>query len=289
MRKAGDSRLNIYGIFGDPLAQTASPAIQNCAFDHYRLKSIYFALKRSPARFRYLMRNLKSLALDGFNVTVPYKETVIPYLDRLSPAAARVSAVNTVKKEGNRWVGYNTDIDGFLGGLRQAHFQPKGQSAVILGAGGGARAVVFALAKSGAEKISIANRTPERAKKIAKKLGEMFPKTECISVALNPNALREALSEADLLVNTTKVGLKRKDRSLVPPRSFPKRKILVYDLIYQPPRTLLLQIAKRLGHRTANGESMLLYQGAKAFEIWTGRPAPLRKMRQALHDAVYSR
>src|SRR3989338_6041780 len=114
MHRTGDPELKVYGIFGYPLGHTVSPAIQNCAFDYHKLKSIYFAFERPPARFRFLMRNLKSLLLDGFNVTVPFKEVVIPYLDRLSRAAKLIGAVNTVKKEGGLWVGYNTDVDGFL-------------------------------------------------------------------------------------------------------------------------------------------------------------------------------
>src|SRR5262245_35944341 len=127
MRTTGDPDLKIYGIFGYPLGHTASPAIQNRAFDVHKLKSFYFAFERPPARFRFLMRNLKAFLLDGFNVTVPFKGTVIPYLDQLSPEAKAVRAVNTVKKEKNVWAGYNTDIYGFLAGLKEAKFNPKGK------------------------------------------------------------------------------------------------------------------------------------------------------------------
>src|SRR3989338_4087619 len=127
MRAAGDSELKVYGIFGYPLGHTVSPAIQNCAFDRHKLKSIYFAFERPPARFRYLMRNLRSLLLYGFNVTVPYKWVVIDYLDRLNSEARAIRAVNTVKKENGRWVGYNTDCYGFLTSLRkEGRFNPRG-------------------------------------------------------------------------------------------------------------------------------------------------------------------
>src|SRR3989338_1292502 len=159
MHRAGDPELRVYGIFGYPLAHTISPAIQNCAFDHHKLKSIYFAFERLPARFRFLMRNLKSLLLDGFNVTVPYKGVVIPYLDRLSPEAKLIRAVNTVKKEKNSWVGYNTDVYGFLTSLRkEGRFNPRGKRALLLGAGGAARAVAYGLGQSGAKEVRIINR-----------------------------------------------------------------------------------------------------------------------------------
>ena len=288
MHEAGDPELKAYGIFGYPLAHTVSPAIQNCAFDFYKLKSIYFAFERPPARFRFLMRNLKSFLLDGFNVTVPFKEMVIPYLDRLSPEAKIVGAVNTVKKEKNGWVGYNADIYGFLAGLKEARFNAQGKSAVILGAGGSARAVAWALAQSGIRKVTIANRTQTRGRSLVRKFHQVFPRINWMSIGLKGNVLKPVLSQTDLIVNATKVGLKKSDPSLISKNLFPKRKILVYDLIYKPRRTRLLLLAKQLGHWVMNGETMLLQQGAEAFEIWTGRRAPVREMRKALHDALCS-
>lgn len=278
----------MYGIFGYPLGHTVSPAIQNRAFDCYELKSIYFAFERPPARFRFLMRNLKSLLLDGFNVTVPFKEIVIPYLDRLSPEAEAVGAVNTVKKEKNRWVGYNTDLDGFRAGLSAVHFKPRAKSAVVLGAGGSARAASFALARSGMRQITIANRTRSRAQNLVNRFRTIFPKTEWTVTGLSGKKLGEVLSQTDLLVNATQVGLKKNDRPLIPEKLFPRHKILVYDLIYKPRRTELLRRARALGHRILNGETMLLYQGVKAFELWTSKRAPIRQMGKALHDAVRS-
>ena len=289
MRAAGDPELKVYGIFGYPLGHTVSPAIQNGAFDCCHLKSIYFAFERPPARFRFLMRNLKLLLLDGFNVTVPFKETVIPFLDQLSPEAKAVGAVNTVKKEKNRWIGYNTDVHGFLAGLKEARFKAKGKSVLILGAGGSARAVAYALAKSGVRKVVIANRTKTRSRSLIQKLRKSFPKADWTNAGLKGKVLKQVLSKTDLLVNATKIGLKKNDPLLIPRNFFPKRKILVYDLIYKPRETRLLNVAKKMGHRVINGETMLLHQGAKAFEIWTGRRAPVHEMRKALHDALRAR
>lgn len=286
--KIRDPDLNLYGIFGYPLKHTVSPAIQNCALDEYGLKAIYFAFERPPARFRFLMRHLKSLLLDGFNVTVPYKEEVIRYLDRLSPEATALGAVNTVKKQGSKWIGYNTDLYGFLKGLRETGFNPKNKSAVIFGAGGAARAVVFGLAKSGARKITIVNRTVSRAKQVVNQFRKKFPKIHWAVHSLDQRSLKEVLSNADILVNATKIGLKPSDALLVPESAFPKKRILVYDLIYKPEQTKLLKLASQLGHKTVNGETMLLHQGVRAFEIWTGKRAPIKKMRKALNDALHS-
>ncbi len=288
MRAASDPELKVYGIFGFPLGHTVSPAIQNCAFEYYKLKSIYFAFERPPARFRFLMRNLKSLVLDGFNVTVPFKENVVLSLDRLSPEAKTIGAVNTVKKEKGRWIGYNTDTYGFLAGLHAANFKSRGRSVLIFGAGGSARAVAYGLAKSGIREVFIANRTQARAQSLVNRFRKAFPKVQWSVSGLKGEKFQSALLKSELVVNCTKVGLKKSDRSLIAKNLFPKRKILVYDLIYKPRRTKLLSIASALGHKTVNGETMLLHQGAKAFEIWTGKSAPVQKMRKALQDALRS-
>ena len=289
MRAAGEPDLKLYGIFGYPLGHTVSPAIQNRAFEICKLKAIYFAFERPPARFRFLMRNRKSLVLDGFNVTVPFKEIIIPYLDQLSREAKIVGAVNTVKKQNGRWLGYNTDIAGFLAGLRKIGFKLRGKSAVILGAGGSARAIVYALAQNGVREISIVNRTGSRAQNLIRKFRRLLPKVQWTACDFKSDNWRHALSRAHLLVNTTKVGLKKNDPLLVSKKLFPKRRILVYDLIYKPRQTPLLHVAAQLGHQVINGETMLLYQGAKAFEIWTGKRAPIAEMRKALRNALDSK
>jgi shikimate dehydrogenase len=301
MRAAGDPDLKVYGIFGFPLGHTASPAIQNRAFEACGLKSFYFAFERLPDRFRFLMRSLKSLVLDGFNVTIPFKETVIPYLDRLSSDARAIGAVNTAVKKGNRWIGHNTDWLGFLAGLKDTRFEPRGKTAVILGAGGSARAAAYALAKSGVRKIAIVNRTSKRARNLVRKFRKQFPKTEWEMITPSPfpsppkrggverEWVNDVLHQADLLINATSVGLNSIDQPLVPKNCFPKKRILVYDLIYRPRETRLLKLARALGHKTLNGETMLLYQGAEAFRLWTGQGAPIREMKKALRAALDTR
>ncbi len=294
MRAAGDPELKVYGIFGYPLGHTVSPAIQNCAFEHHKLKSIYFAFERPPARFRFLMQNLKSLVLDGFNITVPFKEEVIPYLDRLSPETKAIGAVNTVKKEKGRWIGYNTDSYGFLTSLRkEERFNPRGKHILLLGAGGAARAVAYGLGQSGAKEIRIINREKFRYNriKIIRQFRKIFPQTLFVGFSLNGPNLIQALKGVELVINATSVGVKFEEKRLIPTRLIPKahsgHRLLFFDLVYHR-STPFLEDAKKKGHRILDGKGMLVYQGAKAFQIWTGKRAPVSQMKKALQDALRS-
>src|SRR3989338_3498031 len=286
MRAIGDKDIQIFGIFGFPLGHTISPAIHNAAFDVYGLKAFYSVFERPPVRFRFLMRNLKSILLNGFNVTVPYKEAVIPYLDRIDPMARKIGAVNTVKKEGGAWVGYNTDYEGFLAGLKQMRFSPKGKTAVILGAGGAARAVSFWLSHQGIRRLVIFDVIEKKAQDIVRAYRRFYPAVEWVIRPMKDEYLEPVLKEADLLVNATPVGLHAGDPLIIKKSFFPKRKILVYDLIYRPRLPRFLKLAKSLGHSVVNGETMLLMQGARAFEIWTEKKAPVQVMRKAMDDVL---
>jgi shikimate dehydrogenase len=288
MRAHGDPDLKIYGIFGYPLSHTVSPAIQNTAFDYHQLKSIYFAFERNPPRFKYLMRHLKTFALDGFNLTVPFKETVLPYLDRLSGEARQIGSVNTIKKEKKSWVGYNTDGYGFLAGLKECRFNISGKKCVVLGAGGSARTVVHELAKQRARSVLIANRTKSKALKLAREMGQRHAAVSIRGVSIKNSDLREGMKEAALVVNTTKVGLRKRDPLLIKKKWFGRKKKLVYDLIYKPRMTKFLKSAREAGCQIQNGETMLLYQGAQAFEIWTGKKAPISLMKKALDHELRS-
>ncbi|MBI1977920.1 MAG: shikimate dehydrogenase [Candidatus Omnitrophica bacterium] len=295
MHTAGDPELKVYGIFGYPLGHTVSPAIQNSAFDHYGLKSFYFAFERPPARFRFLMRHLRSLLLDGFNVTVPYKWVILKYLRRnLTPTARAIGAVNTVFRKGKRWFGDNTDCYGFLTSLRkEGRFSPRGKRVLLLGAGGAARAVAYGLGQSGATEVRLVNRPrfQKRREDIVRKFNKLFsPRTKFIGFSLNRQNLKRGLKDVQLVVDATSTS-GDPDRRLIPIDLIPKarrgRHLLFFDLVYYKKRPFLKD-AKRKGHRILDGKSMLLHQGAKAFEIWTGRRAPIQQMRKALHDALHS-
>lgn len=287
MRAPGESDLKIYGLFGYPLAHTVSPAMQDAALDFYGMKAIYFAFEKSAEKFQYLMKHLKSLQLEGFNVTVPFKEIVIPYLDRLDSMARKIGAVNTVKKQGKKWIGFNTDYQGFLEGLKKARFHAKGKNAVILGAGGASRAVCFGLAHAGIRRLTILDVIEKKAVDIVRSYRKFYPAVEWKVQPMKDEFLEPALKEADLLVNATPIGLHENDPLIVSKAFFPKKRILVYDLIYKPRETPLLKLAKKLGHSVVNGETMLVMQGAKAFEIWTNKKAPVEVMRKAMENALH--
>lgn len=274
--------MKLFGIFGFPLKHTLSPEMHNAAFQKLGLEAVYLPFELPPLEFTRLMRELKKTSLSGFNVTVPFKEKIMPFLDVISREAAAVGAVNTVLRRGKSFYGYNTDIDGFARSLREAGFTVKGKRVTVLGAGGAARACVYALLKEKAAAVTVLNRTPERGKKLLADMRVHFKTARLASGSMHKEKIKEVLSETDLLINATSVGLKKEDRLLVSKDLFPKRRIMVCDLIYRPARTPLLETAAALGNRTLNGLPMLLYQGAGAFEIWTGKSAPAVLMKRKL-------
>lgn len=278
----------LFGIFGFPLGHTLSPVMQEAAFEAMGHKAFYLVLELSPKNFHQTLRGLhsKSFQLSGFNVTVPYKEAVIAYLDKLEPSAKLIGAVNTVYQKGGKWIGANTDAFGFQKAIKTEWHRQK-CNVLILGAGGSARALGFALAKDGARRITIANRTKIRALRMLRDLSKTFKETKFQALELSSRELKRVLNEADVVINATSVGLKVTDPSLIPAKLIPagKRKLFV-DLIYRPSKTAFLRNAAKKGHRTLNGLSMLLHQGAKSFECWTGRRAPVSVMRKTLSKAI---
>lgn len=280
----------LFGILGHPLSHTLSPAMHEAAFQKLGIDAHYIVLELVPAVFKKLMRHTAQLSLSGFNVTVPYKETVMNYLDQILPEARAIGAVNTVFKKGTRWVGTNTDMEGFLRALtKDGGFRPSGKRAVILGAGGAARAVVFGLSREGIREILIADCFPKKAQKIAKDMRKLFKRVHYRAVLAGTGEVKDAIQKADVIINATPLGLKAKDPSVVPEAWIPRgraKKMFFMDLIYNPAQTPFLKIAKKKGHKTLNGLGMLLYQGARALEHWTGRKAPVDVMRQALLQAL---
>ncbi|MBI2863567.1 MAG: shikimate dehydrogenase [Chloroflexi bacterium] len=281
----------IVGIIGFPLKHSISPVFQQAAFDHLRLDIRYVAWETEPRDVGNVVERLRQPDYLGMNVTVPFKEVVIPLLDEVVGLARRIGAVNTVVKRGSRLTGYNTDAAGFTRALRdQAGFDPKQAVALVLGAGGAARAVAFALADAGARTIYIANRTPTRAETLVSDLCSAG--VDPVSILPLPwtssRSLRAVLRESDLIVNTTSIGMKHgpaEAQSPLEAGDIPSR-ALVYDIVYNPSKTPLLVEARKAGARTIGGLPMLVYQGAAAFELWTGREAPVDGMLAAAKAAL---
>lgn len=285
MKKINDTR--IYGIFGFPLGHTLSPYFQEAAFQASGIPAQYLTFPLDEAHFKTAMKKLKpDFALSGFNVTVPYKETVLPYLDRLTPAAKAIGAVNTVIFEKGKWLGANTDGHGFLMSLKKdGHFNPRHKKALMLGAGGSAKAVAYSLAEAGVSQLTMVNRTLSKAQRLIRTLRKQFPRLDCRVMHFDHSDWRKEIAFCDLIVNTTSVGLRQTDKPLLRLRDIPPargRKKLFYDLIYNPSETIFLRQARRKGHRGMNGLGMLFYQGVRSFELWTKKKAPERIMRDAL-------
>ncbi|MDH7602826.1 MAG: shikimate dehydrogenase [Armatimonadota bacterium] len=268
----------VLGVFGHPISHSLSPIIHNAAIEALHIDYIYVPFHVLPEGLGDAVQGIRALQIVGVNVTIPHKERVIEYLDEVDETARTIGSVNTVVNIKGRLKGFSTDGHGFLRSVEAEWGKIDGCRALILGAGGSAKAVAFALAGVGCE-IVIANRTYSRAQELAELLESMGSKVGAIP--LEREALAGAVSSADLLVNTTSVGM-HPDTDAVPiPADLIRPGLLVYDLIYNPPRTKLIQEAVAKGAKAINGLKMLVYQGALSFEMWTGIKPPVDVMERA--------
>ena len=278
---------SLVGLIGYPLGHTISPAFQQAAFDYHSLPVKYHAWPTHPDLLEKKVSSLRGREYLGANVTVPHKERVAGLVDRLDAAAAAIGAVNTIVRENGDLAGYNTDAYGFVTSLHATGgFDPRGKRAVLLGAGGAARAAVFALAEEGVRSLVIANRTLERAESLAASVGGAVP--DVAAVPLGGPGLERAVADADLIVNSTSVGMQGSDAGSVSPlrAALIPASALVYDMVYNPARTPLLEEAAEAGAACLGGLPMLVYQGAGAFERWTGLDAPVEVMFKAAEEAL---
>lgn len=273
----------LYGLIGYPVRHSLSAVMHNTAFRRLRINAEYKLFEVRPDNLGFFLRSAREKNIFGLNVTVPYKEKVIPFLNKVSSEARLIGAVNTIKCQQKNLLGFNTDAEGFLKHLREdLRFDHKAKSVAVIGAGGAARAVIVSLCRFAPQRVNIFDIDGLKLDVLIAHLKKNFRKIE-----FNPAASINELSikKVDLLVNATPVGMKVSEPSLVD-KKFLKKGLLVYDLIYNPKETNLLRIARQRGCRTANGLGMLLYQGMLSFEIWTGRKAPEGLMRKALEDAL---
>jgi shikimate dehydrogenase len=277
------------GIFGYPLGHSISPAFQQAAFDHLGIDATYEAWETPPDKLGDAVSLLRADTHLGANVTVPHKQAVHQYLDAIAPLAESIGAVNTIVKEGDRLVGHNTDAHGFIQSLKsEAEFDPGGKNIVLIGSGGAARAAVYGLAQEGIASLVIANRTIANAVSLSDEISETLSDT--YAVELESDTLKTHCSEADLIVNTTSIGMLHgpgDGQSPITENLIPSG-CLVYDIVYNPEDTPLLKAARHAGAKTLGGLPMLVYQGAAAFELWTGQQAPIEVMFKAARTALKS-
>jgi shikimate dehydrogenase len=269
-------------LIGHPVAHSLSGAMQQAAFDDQGIDATYELWDRPPMGLGEAIVELRGDEFLGANVTIPHKERVVPLVDRQTDEAHVTGAVNTITKEGKRLVGHNTDVAGFRVALdKLVGKQKMPRLAVVLGAGGGARAVVYGLITEGFQRIIVFNRHLHRAEGLVKHFGRSAAHMELRAMPWHESIIEAELAKTKLVVNATSIGLIT-DESPVPAEIIPPD-LLALDLIYS--RTRFLRDAEAAGCTVADGELMLLHQGAAAFTLWTGKPAPLELMQQKLHEA----
>lgn len=281
MTATGSTR--VAAVIGSPVRHSLSPVLHNAAFEAAGVDWVFVALDVASGRGRHAVAAMRALQLAGLSVTMPHKSDVAGAVDDLSAAAAELGAVNCVAWDGDRLVGHNTDGDGFLDALRaDVGVDPSGRRAVVVGAGGAARAVIRALARQGATEVVVVNRTAAHATAAAALAGTSGRVGSAADVAA-----------ADIVVNATPIGMGAPvlaepdpDRLPVPAEALHAGQV-VADLVYQPLVTPLLRVAGGRGATTLDGVGMLLHQAARAFQLWTGAEAPMEAMRAALAGALH--
>jgi shikimate dehydrogenase len=264
----------VVGILGHPVDHSLSPRMHNAAFAALGLDFVYVPFRATPDTIRSAVRAMRTLGIVGFNITVPYKQDVLRLVDRLTPGANAIGAVNTIWRDGEEIVGENTDAPGFVEALRKHGVKTRGARVLVIGAGGSARAVLHALREGGAANVVLANRTKTKAAKLAR---------EFAAEAAGLDALEHAdlLSTRTLVVNCTPVGLKGGDFLGYAAKATPKS-CAHFDLAYGRDLTPFLKLAARAGRPTIDGRHMLVHQGAAAFRLFTGKKAPVDVMLAAV-------
>jgi shikimate dehydrogenase len=272
-------KTQICGIIGDPVEHTISPAMHNAAFREIGLDYLYVPFRVRRENLADAVKSLMALNIRGLNVTLPHKVSAMAYLDDIDELARYTGAINTIVNREGYLKGYNTDAPGFINAMAAEKVQPVGKNIVIIGAGGASRAISFILADKGAD-LTILNRHPESAQDMADRLSGLFRKN-IQALELNRENLETVLAQAQILVNTTSVGM-YPDSDVSPvPAALLKPGLVVVDIIYNPLKTKLLEEAQKRGAKIIGGIEMLVQQGAAAFELWTGQQAPVEIMRKA--------
>lgn len=277
-----NSKTKIVGIFGYPIVHSLSPLLHNAAFAKLELDFVYLSFPVKPEDLEAAVKAIKSLNMVGVNVTIPHKRKVLDYLDEVDHEARMMTSVNTILHQDGRLIGYNTDGEGFLESLRrEGEFDPQGKRAFVIGAGGAACAISFALVKAGVKSIILTNRTPEKAKILLERL-KKNAKDQCkfSLVDFSQRNSSGIMDKVDLFINATSVGMHAGDPLLINPDLFPSN-IFVYDVVYNR-KTELLKEAEKRNLPSLGGVGMLVYQATLSFKIWTSRKAPIDEMRNIL-------
>lgn len=277
-----------FAVLGHPIGHTLSPVMHNAAFQKLGWDAIYLAFDVKPERLMTVLPAMRSMGFGGVNLTIPHKEVAFRGLDQLDDSATLVGAVNTVQFAENGMIGHNTDGHGFLRAVDEAFGRGvRGDAVFVLGSGGAGRAVALVCAREGAARVTLADMDGARPEAVATEIRSRFPAVE-VDVAVARMEQVAAARDADLVVQATPVGMKDDDLSILEPDAF-RAGQRAFDLIYHRSETVFMAAARAGGADVSNGLGMLLHQGARAFEIWTGTEPPVAVMRRALELAVYGR
>ena len=287
MKQVSKSTDTLVGIIGHPIAHTLSPAMHTAAFKKLRIPFVFGVFDVTQEFLPALVKSLRTKNIAGVNVTIPHKQAVMGLLDNVTVDAAKVGAVNVIVCHDGTLTGYNTDVAGVTHSLASVRARLRGASILILGSGGGARAVAYSLSKEfSPRRIRIHNRSTERAETMAAEFQKLFPSVRFDTVA-DQQSFPSAITESTLIVNATSVGMSPNIDALpVPDHTIFSNQQIIFDIIYNPVETALLRKARASGAKVINGVDMLVYQGAAAFELWTGKKFPVELARSVLLDAL---
>ncbi|MBD3107745.1 shikimate dehydrogenase [Bacillus sp. AGMB 02131] len=284
-----DGRTKLLGLLATPIGHSLSPAMHNMSLRKLGLNYAYMAFEVGNQQLADVVTGMRALEVRGFNVSMPNKTKILPLLDELSPAAQFAGAVNTVVNENGKLVGHITDGTGYMRGLKEAGIDVVGKKMVLMGAGGAATAIAIQAALDGVAEIAIFNRDDEfyaRAEKNVQIINEEMKDVNCKATVHrleDEEALKAAIAEADILTNGTGVGMKPlQDECLIPDASWLRPELIVTDVVYIPRKTKLLEMAEGVGCKTLNGLGMMLWQGARAFEMWTGEEMPVEYVKEQM-------
>ncbi|MCX8188952.1 MAG: shikimate dehydrogenase [Nitrososphaeria archaeon] len=272
-------------LIGDPIEHTVSPIIHNAAFQKLGLNYLYLAFKVKKSMLKEAIEGIKALNIKGLNVTIPHKIEVVKYLNEVDEIAERIGAVNTIVNKDGVLKGYNTDGEGALMAIKENGFNLKNKIVAIVGAGGAARAVSHFIVLENPSKVTILNRTLENAIKLAEDLRKKT-KVYCEAKTLDTYSIKESVTEADLLINCTSVGMYPDVEKTPIPKDYLKKDLVIMDIVYNPLQTRLLRDAVEIGCKIINGLDMLVNQAALSFKIWTGIEAPLDIMKKAALEVL---
>lgn len=277
-----NSQTKLYGVFGNPISHSKSPLMLNHAFQETGINASYAAFHIQPGTLKDAIQGIRALQFRGVNVTIPYKVEVMAYLDEIDEGARVIGAVNTIVNENGRLIGYNTDGIGYVRSLcEETGLSLQGKKVLLLGAGGAGRGIAYALAKAGAELVWVSNRTASKADELVSYISGL---TDAKSIA--PEAIAGIIDKVDLVVNNTSLGMHPNINEIPLNPDLLHNKLVVSDIIYTPMETLFLKEAKARGAITHGGLGMFIYQGAYAFEYWTGQDAPIPAMRQIVLNSL---